>query len=160
MVDDERAGSEPVEYPQQELLPQDVRPGRNRTPLIIAAVAVLVLAAAVGGAYLLLRDDGESTRSAYCESLTELTAGGDLSAAAEAMGPEVSEQLQQVIDEAPDAVADDWRRLRDLGTSAASQGDLDASAAIDALESVQAIAADARDECDLPIELPDLGGVS
>lgn len=159
MVDEERSGSEPVEYPQQELLPQDVRQGRNRTPLIIAVVAVLVLAAAAGGAYLLLRDDGESTRAAYCDSLTELTQGGDLSAAAEAMGPEITDQLQQVIDEAPDVVADDWNKLRDLGSSAASQGDLDASAAIDALESVQAIAADARDKCDLPIELPDLGGV-
>lgn len=156
MADDDRAGFEPVEYPQQELLPQDVRPGRSRTPLIIAVVSVVVLAAIVGGAYLLLRDDGEDTRAAYCDALRELTADGDLSAAAAAIGPEITDQLQQLIDDAPDSVADDWRKLRELAASDAGQPD--ASVTMDALESLQAILADARNNCDLPIEVPNLGG--
>jgi hypothetical protein len=148
------------EYPRQELLPQDVRPRRSRTPLVIGIVAILVLAAGAGCAYLLLRDDGEGTRAAYCDQLRELTADGDLdAAAAAATGAELSSQLQQLIDDAPNSVADDWQKLRDLGESVSADGDVDLSAALDAMTSLRAIAKDAQDKCDLPIDLPSLGGL-
>lgn len=147
---------QPPEYPRQELLPQEVEPRRSRTPLIIGLVAVLVLAVAGCGAYLLLRDDGEGSREAYCDQLRELTDDGDLSAAADAIGPELSDELQQLIDDAPDTVADDWQKLRDLAESANDGGDVDLSVALGAFEALQAIAQDAKSGCDLPIELPNL----
>lgn len=147
---------EQPEYPKQELLPQQVDRGPNRTPFIIGLVVVLVIALAAGGAYYLLRDDGEGSRAAYCDQLRTLTKGGDLSAAAEAVGPNLSAELQRLIDDAPDKVADDWQKLRTIAESSNDAGDIDMSSALDALEALQTIAKDARSECDLPIELPSL----
>jgi hypothetical protein len=160
MVDEgDRDGWTPQEYPRQELLPQEIHARRSRTPMVIGLMAVLVLAVAAGGAYLLLRDDGEGTGAAYCDGLRELTSDGDLDAAMNAVGPEVTAQLQAVIDDAPDSIADDWRKLRDLGEAAGGDGDINMSDALEALTSIRAIAADAEDNCDLPIELPSPGGL-
>ena len=146
------------EYPKQELLPQQVATGSNRRPLVIGIVVALVLALGGIGAYVLLRDDEDANRAAYCDQLRDLTKNGDLSAAMDAFGPESADDLQQLIDDAPDAVADDWTKLRTLFESTTEGEDVDMSAAVEAIEALQTIAQDARSECDLPIDVPNLSG--
>lgn len=143
------------EYPKQELLPQDVAQGPNRKPLFIALAVVVVLALVAGGAYLLLRDDGEGSRTAYCDELRTLTKDGDLGAAAEGAGPELSGQLQELVDDAPDKVADDWQTLRKFAESS-SGGTPDVASLGNLVEALQAISKDARNNCDPPIDLPSL----
>jgi hypothetical protein len=146
-------------YPKQDLLPQQVASGSNRKPLIIGIAVVLVLALGGVGAYVLMRDNEDADRAAYCDQLRELTKGGDLSAAMQAFGPELTDELQRLIDAAPDTVADDWQKLHTLFASTNGGEDVDMSRALEAYEAVQTIARDANDECDLPIEIPTVPGV-
>ncbi|MEP6666536.1 MAG: hypothetical protein ABJA81_08830, partial [Nocardioidaceae bacterium] len=101
----------PANYPRQELLPQEIKPGRNRKPLFIGIGVSLLL---IGGgvvAYYAFRDDGEDTRAAYCAALRDVTNNGDLAAAASGANASTLSDLQAVVDLAPNAVSDDWQTL-------------------------------------------------
>ena len=65
-------------------------------------------------------------------------------------------QLQQLIDDAPDTVADDWQKLREPGRVRDDGGDVDLSVALERVGGVAGDRQRRRDECDLPIELPNL----
>ncbi len=144
-------GAQP-EYPQQQLLPQEVQPGRSRKPLVLVVAVVLTLVVVGAVAWLVLRDDGEQTRAEYCNTLRQLTNDGNLMSAIAAPSADSLSNLNKVIDLAPDAVADDWKRLQDFQSSATS-GDLDMSSAVQLLSTFQAIVNDAEDGCGLTIDL-------
>ncbi len=145
----------PPNYPQQTLLPQEVKPGKSRKPLVIALVLALVLV--VGGvvAWRLLRDNGESTRAAYCSALKSLTNNGDLTSALSGAGASTFGQVNKVVSLAPDAVKSDWTALQSLATSAQS-GNGGYSSALQALSSLQAIANDAQSNCGITMNIPGL----
>ena len=82
------------QYPRQHLLPQEIKPGRNRKPIFIAIGAALALVVAGGIAYLAFRDDGEGTRAAYCAALKDLTHNGDLASAANQPGRDRADRSQ------------------------------------------------------------------
>ena len=84
----------PPQYPRQNLLPQEVKPGRNRKPLFIAIAVVIALVIAGGIAFLVLRDDGEDTREAYCAALRDLTGDGDVMSALSDADAGTADKLQ------------------------------------------------------------------
>ncbi len=144
-------------YPQQELLPQEVKPGRSRLPLVIGLVVVFALIAGGVVTWLLLRNTGEDTRAQYCSALRTLTNNGDVTSAIGSADASTAEVLQQVLDTAPTAVKPDWQTLRDLGNTASTSPDnVDISSALKAYSAYQSIARDARDNCNLTINLPGL----
>jgi predicted negative regulator of RcsB-dependent stress response len=147
-------GQQPA-YPQQTLLPQQVQRGRSRKPLVVGLVIALIVA--VGGivAWQLLKDNGEQTRTAYCSALRRLTHNGDLTTALSGANVSTLAQLANVQKLAPDAVRGDWTTLQSLASSAQS-GQIDASSAIKALTSLQAIADDAKSKCAITINIPNL----
>ena len=137
------------QYPQQQLLPQEVQPGRSRLPLLIGLVVVLALVGGGVAAWFLLRDEGENTRAEYCAGLKELTDDGDLLGVAGAADESTLAQLEKVADLAPDAVEADWQRLRDLAASE----EITASSGIAAYAAFQSIVRDAEDKCGMDIPL-------
>ena len=141
------------QYPRQHLLPQQVQAPRSRRPLIlgIAGTCALILAAVV--VFLVVRDDGEDTRAAYCAALRDLTRDGDLVGAASAADGSTLNDLRAVRDLAPAPVADDWKRLESAASSAQS-GSPDLAKVIEALGAVRAIARDAEENCDLKLDIP------
>jgi hypothetical protein len=145
----------PSAYPQQTLLPHEVKPGKSRKPLVIALVLALVLV--VGGvvAWQLLKDNGESTRAAYCSALKSLTNNGDLTTALSGAGASTFGQVNKVVSLAPDAVKSDWTSLQSLATSAQS-GNLGYSSALQALSALNAIATDAQSNCSITLNVPGL----
>jgi predicted negative regulator of RcsB-dependent stress response len=147
-------GQQPA-YPQQTLLPQQVQRGRSRKPLVIGLVIALVLA--IGGivAWQLLKDNGEQTRTAYCSALRRLTHNGDITTALSRADASTLGQLADVQKLAPDAVRGDWATLQSLAASTQG-GQIDASTAIKALTSLQAIADDAKNKCAITMNVPGL----
>ncbi len=145
-------GSGP-QYPRQNLLPQEVKPGRNRAPIFIGIGVVLALVVAGAIAYLVLRDDGEGTRAAYCSALRELTNNGDVISAVEGADPRSVDDFKAVVDLAPNAVADDWAKI-DKGIRDAQSGSPDMSQALAIFGALRVIAKDAKDNCDLDLGIP------
>lgn len=143
----------PVHYPRQQLLPQEVKPGRNRKPLFIGIAAALVLVIGAAVAYVVLRDDGEDTRAAYCAALRELTQNGDLESAVSGADASTLKDVQTVRDLAPNAVADDWDTLSDVATQAQS-GTPDYSQFLNAFNALRVISKDAENNCDLSLDIP------
>jgi hypothetical protein len=141
------------QYPRQNLLPQEVKPGRNRKPLFIAIAVVIALVIAGGVAYLVLRDDGEDTRAAYCAALRDLTNNGDLTGAFNGADATTADKLKTAMDLAPNAVADDWKKLDDAISSSQS-GSPDMSQALTLYASLRAIANDAQTKCHLDLGIP------
>ncbi|MBA2574149.1 MAG: hypothetical protein H0V02_05080 [Nocardioidaceae bacterium] len=137
-------------YPQQQLLPQEVQPGRSRLPLVIGLVVVLALIGGGVAAWFLLRDEGEDTRAEYCAGLKELTNDGDLLGVVGAADESTLVQLEKVADLAPSAVEADWQRLRDLAASE----EFTASSGFAAYAAFQSIVRDAEDKCGMDIPLP------
>jgi hypothetical protein len=145
---------DPARYPRQELLPQEVRPGRNRTPVFIAiGVAVALIVAGVG-AYFVFRDNGEDTRTAYCAALRNVTKNGDLEAAATGANASTLEDLKAVVDLAPNAVADDWQKLTTFAEDAQKSGGPDFGQAMTAYGALREIASDADSKCSLSLDIP------
>ncbi len=140
-------------YPRQQLLPQEIKPGRNRRPLAIGLVVVLALVVGGGVAYLLLRDDGEASRQAYCSSLRDLTHGGDIMAAVEGANAKTLDHLDEVQQLAPGAVADDWSTLMGIAYDARG-GSPDMAQALTAFNALKVIATDAKQNCELDLGLP------
>jgi hypothetical protein len=147
-------GSSQPQYPRQNLLPQEIKPGRNRKPLYIAIAVVIALVIAGGAAYLVLRDDGEGTREAYCAALRDLSDNGDLMSAVEGADARTADKLKAAIDLAPDVVADDWKKLESAVGDAQSGSSPDMSQALTLFASLRAIAQDAKDNCDLELGIP------
>ncbi len=140
-------------YPRQQLLPQEIRPGRSRRSLVIGLVLVLALVVGGGVAYLVMRDDGEGSRQAYCSALRDLTQGGDLMAAVEGANAKTLGQLDKVQQVAPGAVADDWSTLMSIAYEAQG-GSPDMAQALTAFNSLRVIATDAKQNCELDLGLP------
>ncbi len=144
-------------YPQQTLLPQEVRSGRSRKPLLIGALAVVLLI--IGGvvAWQLLKDDGEDTRAAYCSALKDLTNNGDIMTALSTADASSLGRIQRVVQLAPDAVRDDWDTLQSLvSSSQTGQGNIDVSLALKAFGAFRAISDDAQSKCSITMDVPGL----
>lgn len=140
-------------YPRQHLLPQEIKPGRNRKPMFITIGVVLALVIAGGIAYLALRDNGESNREAYCAALRDLTHNGDLTSAIDSADQSTVDKIQTVMDLAPDSVADSWRTL-DRGIKNAQSGSPDMEQALSLFSALKTIAGDAQDNCNLDLNIP------
>jgi hypothetical protein len=141
------------QYPRQHLLPQEIKPGRNRRPVFIAIGAALALVIAGGIAYLVFRDDGEGTRAAYCAALKDLTNNGDLASVARQPSATLLDDLKTVEDLAPKTVADDWKSL-DQGIRQAQSGTPDISQALTLYNALRAISLDAKNNCNLDLGIP------
>ena len=143
----------PRQYPRQQLLPQEIKPGRNRTPLYIGLGLAMVLVIGGAVAYLTLRSNGEETRAAYCAALRKLTHNGDLTGAVDGANTSTLDQIKEVRRLAPNAVSDDWSKLWDIAEQAQS-GSPDYSQALTAYNALKVIAQDASDKCSLDLNMP------
>ncbi len=146
---------EPQRYPQQELLPQQVQPGRSRLPLILGAVAVVAALVVALVVWRVVHDDGEDNRAAYCNALKKVTTDG-LSGLTQDLGNgagTVPKAVTQLVALAPDSVRTQWDDLVKLASSGA-QGSADVSTFARVITDVQAIIADANSECGLDLRFP------
>lgn len=141
-------------YPQQELLPQDVKPSRSRLPRVIGLAVVLALIAG-GVAWLLLRDTGDGSRAQYCDAIKQLAPDDDLAAAVVSADASTLDQAHKLADLAPGAVADDWKTLEDavalMQTSSANVNPVNLMTAYGALKN---IVSDSNDNCGTAYRLP------
>lgn len=142
----------PRGYPQQQLLPQEVQKGTNRTPIYIGVAVVLALILAGGAAIFLLRDKGEDNRAEYCAELRDLTDDGDLSSALSGADQTTFGRLLKIKDIAPKAVADDWTVVTNLLEAAMDSGTPDIGKALEAYNALKVIANDAETNCDLTLD--------
>jgi hypothetical protein len=142
-------------YPQQELLPHDVKPSRSRVPLVIGLVVALALVGGGIAAWLLLRDNGESTRAQYCTTIKNATHGGDISTILQGGPQEAMAGLHKLVTLAPDVVADDWKTLTNLLESAQrSQSRPSITDYISGLGALRSIATDSNAHCGTTIPVP------
>ena len=142
------------QYPRQNLLPQEVKPGRNRKPLFITIAVVIALVIAGGIAFLVLRDDGEDTREAYCAALRDLTGDGDLMGGLSGADAATADKLKTAMDLAPERRRRrlEEARRRDLVRRSPARPDM--SEALSLFSSLRAIADDAQSKCDLDLGIP------
>jgi hypothetical protein len=143
-------------YPQQELLPHDVKPRRNRVPLVIGLVIALALAGGGVAAWLLLRDNGESTRAQYCAAIKKLVPDGDLTSSLQGGQQDTLASIRKIADLAPNAVADDWKTLTDLFNSAQQSGTPDLTLLLGAVSAAKSIVADSNAHCGTTFKVPSL----
>jgi hypothetical protein len=144
-------------YPQQELLPHDVKPSRSRVPLVIGLVVALALVGGGIAAWLLLRDNGESTRAEYCTTIKDATQGGDITTTLGG-GPEAAiAELHKLTSLAPDSVASDWKTLTNLMESAQkSQSTPSITDALSAFGALKSIVTDSNAHCGTTFKVPSL----
>ncbi len=147
-------GEPPVNYPRQELLPQDIKPGRNRKPIFIGIGVALVLIIGGVAAYFVFRDDGEDNREAYCAALRDVTDNGDLTSALDGADSSTVSDLQEVVDLAPNAVSNEWKTLTDFVEDAQQSGEPDYGKALNAFTALREIRSDAESKCDLSLDIP------
>jgi hypothetical protein len=140
-------------YPRQHLLPQEIKPGRNRTPLFIAIGVVLVLVIVGSIGYLALRDNGEDNRDAYCSALRDLTDNGDITSAINDADKATADDIKAVMDLAPDSVAGDWKTI-DKGITSIQSGSPDMGQALELFNALKGIASDAQKNCNLDLDIP------
>jgi hypothetical protein len=145
---------QPGEYPRQELLPQEVQEPRSRRRWWVVGGVLAVVLVAAATAFLLARDGDDGARAAYCDRLAEVTADGDLDAALAQADESTVEQVRSLAEDAPGAVADDWGRVVEVAEAVEAGGEPNMSDVVGILGALQAIAADAEDECGLRIDLP------
>ncbi len=140
-------------YPHQNLLPHEVRRGVNRKPLYLVIAAVLALVLVGGVLFVALRDDGEDTRAEYCAELRDLTDNGDLGSALSGADETTLDRIRTLQDTAPSGVADDWKKIVDTVDTAIESQNPNPSELLTAFGALQAIARDAKQNCDLDIPL-------
>jgi hypothetical protein len=144
-------------YPQQDLLPQQVQPGRSRRPLVIVLVVALLVAGGGVGAWLLLRDNGESGRAAYCAQFKKLVPDNDLVSAVTSADASTAANLKKLADQAPATVHKDWQTLTaliDQLQNSASQPNLAQLAT--AFGALKQVIRDANDHCGMSMQVPSL----
>lgn len=138
--------------PLSEVSPQTPRRGPGAAVWVIVVLVVALVAGV--GIWWFTNRGGEENRAEYCTTLSDLTHDGDLMAAFDELDSDGLPQLQQLVDDAPDAVAKDWQALQAMVESAPSSDDVGVDMAMEAIGHLQNIASDARDHCDLTLELP------
>jgi hypothetical protein len=145
----------PAPYPRQELLPQQVHPGRSRLPLLIAAIAVVAALVLALVGWRVFHGDGEDTRAAYCAALRKATGAGGLGglASTATTGRVVPKAITDLADLAPQSVRNQWDDLIQLVRSLPG-GSPDVGQAARAFTDVQAIIADAKSACGLDLQIP------
>lgn len=140
-------------YSQQQLLPQQVRPGRSRKPLVIGLVVVLALIIGAVVAWAVLRNNGDTNRAAYCSQLKQVTNNGDLLGAASSGTTPTLDQFNKLRQLAPSAVKSQWDDLfavvRQGPTVAPNPG-----MALRLLNDFQVISNDANANCGIKITVP------
>ena len=139
-------------YAQQQLLPQQIRKGTNRTPIYIGVAVVLALIIAAAAAIFLLRDKGEDNRAEYCAELRDLTDDGDLSSALSGADQSTLDRLLKIKDIAPSSVADDWTTVTETLQGAMESSSPDIGEALEAYNALKVIANDAKSGCDLTLD--------
>jgi hypothetical protein len=144
-------------YPQQELLPHDVKPSRSRVPLVIGLIVALALVGGGIAAWLLLRDNGESSRAEYCTTIKNETQGGDITTTLQG-GPQAAmAELHKLSSLAPDAVAGDWKTLTKVVESAQkSQSTPSITDALSAFGALKSIVSDSNAHCGTTFKVPSL----
>ncbi len=142
-------------YPQQELLPQDVQHQRSRMPIYIGLAVVLALIAGGGAAWLLLRDDGESTRAQYCAEIKTFAPNDDLIGAVTNADASMVDQAKKLADLAPETVVEDWTTLSDVVTSVQSSAtQVNPSLFLTAIGALRNIVSDSNANCGTAYTLP------
>ena len=140
-------------YPQQQLLPQEVKRGVNRSRIYLGVAAAMTVVVIAGALFWVLRDDGEDRREEYCAELRDLTNDGDLATALSSADPSTLERIQKLPDTAPNAVADDWQLIADTIATALEAQEPDMGQALTLFNAAQAISNDASRECGLDLQL-------
>ncbi len=143
-------------YPQQQLSEQQVQPGTNRRPIYVGSAVAVVLLVVSAVLFTVLRDKGEDTRAEYCAELKDLTNEGDLASAFSTADESSVSRLLTIREIAPDAVADDWTLVSDVVQSGLDGQEPDLPRMLTAFNALRVIAADAKSNCDLDINLPSL----
>ncbi|MGI8578348.1 MAG: hypothetical protein ACR2KG_10630 [Nocardioidaceae bacterium] len=143
----------PAQYPQQQLLPQDVQSSRSRKPLIISLIVVLALIVGAVVAWAVLRNNGDSTRAAYCNQLKQVTNNGNLMGLATSGNAPTLAQVKKLQQLAPSAVKPQWDDLFAL-VGRGTTGSTDPSMVLRVLNDFQVIANDASANCGIKINLP------
>jgi hypothetical protein len=141
-------------YPQQELLPQEVKPSGSRVPLVVGLVVALALVGGGIAAWLLLRNNDESTRAQYCAAIKRLLPNGDLTSSLGGGQQDVVAKLSKVADLAPSTVAGDWKTLTDLVHSSQQSGTPDVTLVLGAIGAARNIVADSNDHCGTTFTVP------
>lgn len=141
-------------YPRQDLLPQAVQHGTNRTPVYIGVAAVLALIVIAGSAFFLLRDKGEDNRAEYCAELKDLTQDGDLASAVYGADQSTIDRLLNIKNIAPSSVADDWAKVTDVLQGAMDNKAPDFGKAVQAYNALKVIANDSKSNCGLTLDIP------
>ncbi|MGI8994569.1 MAG: hypothetical protein ACR2FP_09715 [Nocardioidaceae bacterium] len=140
-------------YPQQHLLPQEVHRGVNRKPLYLVIAAIVAMVVVAGVAFVLLRDDGEDNRAAYCAELRDITNDGDLGSALSGADASMLDRIRKLPATAPTVVADDWTKVIDAMDSAINSQSPDPSQLLTAFGALRAISTDAKQNCGLDLQL-------
>jgi hypothetical protein len=145
----------PAPYPRQQLLPQQVQPGRSRLPLLIAAITVVAALVLALVGWRVIHGGGEDTRAAYCAALRRVTGAGGLGglASTATSGRVVPKAITELADLAPQSVRAQWDDLIQLVRSLPG-GSPDVGEAARAFTDVQAIIADAKSGCGLDLQIP------
>ena len=144
----------PTGYPQQDLLPQDVKPGRSRKPLVIGLVVLALVAGGIAVVLLVLRGDGESTREAYCTAIAELAPDDDLIGAISNADTTTLDRARELPGLAPVSVADDWKTIEEVLTSASQASpQLSPTMFLQAYGALQSIIDDSNKNCGTAYEL-------
>ena len=138
------------DYPRQELLPQQVRPGRRRTWLVVVA-AVVVVAVVVGVVVWRLTSGGDSgDRAVYCQRVRQLVNGGSVGGVPGVPGAGSVDKMLERLDSlravAPSAVRPAWDDLvATVGHAGqGGQGNVDV---LSAMSDLRVIVADANSNC-------------
>lgn len=144
-------GSGP-DYPKQQLSPQQVAPRRPRWPLIVGAVAVVVVLAGVLITLRVVHDNGERSRAAYCTALRTLTHNGHIVEAFSGLSEGSTAQIDHLRDIAPSAVKGQWDDVVPL-LSRAPTSMPDMALAARVVTDLTAIVNDAKSSCGLSLQL-------
>lgn len=139
------------DYPQQELLPQQVQRRRRRWPLVVGA-AVVVVAVVAGVLVWQLAGNGGGDRAAYCQRLRAAVGRGADNVGSLQAASGLLARLDEIRAVAPSTVRPQWDDLlRVVGESSGGRppgGDV-----LGAMSDLRAIVADANANCGMHLHL-------